>query len=400
MVSAPSLSFQMNQTLKKILLTSIFLVVMVHALGILLPETGFDALWYHLPIVEDMVRSRLIRDVPGVSQSNQPRLGEIIYVPWFLLGGTMGVKVCTFLLMLMLLLLTYQLASYYLESSEALLLTLLVATFHTVAWGATSAYVDILRSVFELAALLAIRKRNMWMSGLFLGMALLTKSVALVFLPAFILLLIIKAGIKKTVGSTLILSCLFLPSQILGLLWRGTLPALEIGRHANNLILTDLGLLKWIVEGLSRLIFLPLTLSFHAESYTSPVFLFASPFIFYQARWLWRKYSGELIFLFISFLIWVFVVPVSVRYDLSAIILATIICFVAVMKLSTRYSLLKPVFYVFISLGIMLNMSIRLGATARGLPFLLGGESEAQYLKRFYQGILEGPLEKWYGRVQ
>lgn len=399
-VPASSLSSKMTRILRKILLVSLFLTILIHGIGILIPETGFDALWYHLPIVRDMAVSHQIRIVPSIPQSNQPRLGEIIFLPWFLMFSTTGVKICTFLLTLLLLFLTYQLSRRYLDELEALLIVLLVASFHTVAWQATSAYVDILRTCFELAALLAVMHKKVWLMGLCLGLALLTKSVALLFLPPFILFLITKRGIRKASGVLILSVSLFLPSQIQGIMGQGILPAWEIfSSHADHLILRNGHLLGWVILGLSKLLVLPIELSFHAESYTTPVFLFAFPFILAEGQWLWRVYRAEVVFLLASLSTWVFVVPVSVRYDLSAIILALIVCFMAALRFANRYSVVKTLLVFLAGLNIVFNLSIRLGVILRSAPFLLGQETESQYLNRFNQGILKGPLEEWY-RVQ
>lgn len=389
MVFTSDVPSKLTRTLQKILLTGLFFILLSHAIGILLPETGFDALWYHLPIVKDMADSGQIRYTPEIPQSNQPRLGEIIFLPWFLLMGATGVKICAYALMLVLLLEVFVLARSYLTNIEALLLTLLVATFHTIAWQATSGYVDILRTVFEMGILILLSKKRqhqlelLVILGLMVG-ALLTKLVTLLFVPAFLILIFLKRGkIASVLFAVTILITIVVARLPLDFFF-------STGRELVGV--------SELISSLRSLSLLAFELSFHKESYTTALFIFAVPFLMIQRRHIWRRYRDEVIFLLVSLSTWVFVVPISVRYNLSAIILASILCFSVIFHYGKKNHFVKTALIFFAVANIVLNMSIRVGVVVRSLPFLLGNESQAEYLSRFNRGILKGPLEKWYNQ--
>lgn len=374
--------------MKKILIWLISLTVVVHAFGIMMPEIGFDALWYHLPIVKDMADSHEIRVVANIPQSNQPRLGEMVFLPWYMAMGTTGVKICTFWLMLILLFSTYKLARNFLSENYALLVVLLAASYHTVAWQATSGYVDILRAIFEIGILYLITRKQkirfeFIVLAILMGLALATKLVTLIFLPAILLFIWLKRDFKYGFGLGIIALVICVV---------GRFPIFFISSVGHEL-------LGWgsIVGSLRSLLFLPLEMSFHRESYMSPIYLVVLPFIFQQRIWLWQKYKSEIIFIGLTLTTWVFVVPISVRYDLSGIIFATIFCFMAMIKSFNLNAWIKSVFVLTVLVFVGFNMAIRLYVLARNFPYLTGQISKGEYMRSVDQGILKGPLEKWYG---
>ena len=387
MVSSPCLCTAVRSFKRTFLLSLLVLILISHAIGILLPETGFDALWYHLPLIKDMAQSHAVREVTGVPQSLQPRLGDMIYVPGFLLFHEAGVKITAFFIMLILLFLVFKLARLSISKTYALLTVILIATFHTIAWGASSAYVDLIRAVFEVGLLtLLLKKKSGTKDGLYIALflsgALLTKLVTLLFLPSFLILIYLKKGRIYAIGSaclTLLLCVMF--KFPISFFW-------SVGHSLIGM--------QEISMSLRSFLFLPVEVSFHTESYLAPIFLFMVPFIYKERLWIWKQKRAELAFLVCSLATWVFIVPISVRYDLSAIILATILCVEVAVRVAREYRWFHMMFVGIALASIILNMSVRLGVHIRSLPYLLGSETESQYLRRFDTGILKGPLEKWY----
>lgn len=373
----------------KLLAVLLFLILISHAVGVLLPETGFDALWYHLPIVKDMAQSQQLRFVPEIPQSDQPRLGEIIFLPGFMLLGMTGVKITAFLIALLFLLQVYKLARVYLVSRDALLVTVLVASFHVVAWQSSSAYVDLLRALFEVTFLHTLTKKTeegtstVLAVGAFMG-SILTKLVSLVFTPSLLWFAYRKRNLAFAVMLAS-LTCLvyFQAKYPIWFFW-----------HVGG------SLIDWpqVVSSIKSFLILPLELSFHHESYLAPIYLFAIPFIFVWRVWFWKTYYDEIIYLAISFLTWVFVVPISTRYNLSAIVLASILCVRVILESKTRVPQIRLILVSFILVTVCLNMSVRLGAHLKALPFLLGRITIFQYLQKYDNGILKGVLERWYNK--
>lgn len=371
----------------KLLSVLLFLILISHAVGVLLPETGFDALWYHLPIVKDMAQSQQLRSVPGIPQSDQPRLGEIIFLPGFMLLGMMGVKITAFLIAILFLLQVYKLAKVYLASRDALLVTVLTASFHVVAWQSSSAYVDLLRGLFEVTFLHTLTKKKEEVTstvlavGTFMG-SILTKLVSLVFVPSLLWFAYRKRSLNLAFGLGFLTLIIYLLGKYpIAFFW-----------HVGGSLIDR----PQVISSIKSFLILPLQLSFHHESYLAPIYLFAIPFIFVWRVWFWKTYRDEIIFLAISFLTWVFVVPISTRYNLSAIVLASILCVRVILESKTRVPQIRLILVSFILVTVCLNMGVRLGANLKALPFLLGRESESQYLQKYNKGIIKGVLERWY----
>jgi hypothetical protein len=202
-------------------------------------------------------------------------------------------------------------------------------------------------------------------------------------LPAILIYVLLKRDFKYAVGLGIIalLICVV-----------GRFPIFFISSVGHEL-------LGWgsIMESLRSLVLLPLEMSFHKESYMSPIYLVSLPFIFFQRKFLWQQYKSEIIFIGLTLATWVFVMPISVRYDLSGIIFATIFCFVAIIKSFKLNAWINSMFILVVLVFVGFNMSIRIFVLARNLPYLTGRISQEQYLRSLDQGILKGPLEKWYG---
>lgn len=388
----------------KLIITLLVLTAIVHAYGILLPETGFDALWYHLPITQELVRTGRLDYIPTIYQSALPRLGSLLFAPFFALGGSVGVKLFTYAIALLIPVLVYALCRRFVTKTLALALTLAVFTFHTIAWQATSAYVDTLRLVFELVALLVILRREektykqIVVAGIFLGLAVSTKLVALFFLPVWWIFLKLEAGWKK---ATLAIA---IPLLFLGFWVISTYQSTHSLYFLNFIFsvqqtLAGTGkssLLLWLLGSVLRVPLAPIELTFHAESFTTPAFLFAYPFFLLRLREM-RRYRSLVALSFLSLPIWYLILPVSARYGLLPIVVLLLVLSLGVEIYATKRPAVRSLFIFILVAGALVNLGVRVAGDIRSLPFVLGRQTEAEYLKQYDQGILRGPLEKWYG---
>ena len=73
------------------------LLALLYAVPIVLPEVGFDALWYHLPITEVFVHTHVLAFIPELYQSAMPRLGSLMFAPSYVVGGVFGVKIFVYI---------------------------------------------------------------------------------------------------------------------------------------------------------------------------------------------------------------------------------------------------------------------------------------------------------------
>src|SRR3990167_9973532 len=89
----------------------------INLLGVFLPELGFDALWYHLPLSK-LLLTRGQWYFPGglYYYSAMPRLAEVISLPLFSLIGYHGPKLVQFFAGLGVVFLIFRLAKKYTAS--------------------------------------------------------------------------------------------------------------------------------------------------------------------------------------------------------------------------------------------------------------------------------------------
>ncbi|HSW90360.1 MAG TPA: glycosyltransferase family 39 protein [Patescibacteria group bacterium] len=369
-----------------------FILIAIYSVGIFLPETGFDALWYHLPIIKNIAIIGHPTYIPDLYQSLQPMLGEILLAPLYKVAGVAGAKLGTFLFSLCIPLLVYQIAKKYLNKFPSLLVALVVFSFHTVAWQSASVYVDSIRTVFELYVLLCILEKKYIRVGVFLGLALLTKSVALLFFPSFIVFSYFKLRLKKTAVICGIALLLFLPSQIWGYTVSGQVPLLAIFSQTSK-DLIGANYIGWFLRQSLQFVLTPILLSFHRESYTTPVFVIAVPFLIAAA---YKNFKAETWYITASLWTWQLILPVSVRYDEAGIVVLLILSTWAVWNFPQGGKVFRCLFVVVAFLGISANIVLRLGVVYRAMSYLTGKETEMQYVDRFRDGVNTGPIDQWY----
>lgn len=169
---------------RKILIyTNLFLLVSLTALnflGVFMPELGFDALWYHLSLSKLLLTKGQWYFEGGLYYySAMPRLAEVISLPLFSVIGYHGPKLVQYLAGLVTAYVIYRLAKKF--TRDSLLALTAVNLFYAtwlVSWQSASGYVDLVRTVFEVAALYFLSKSQI-AAGVFLGLAIGTKWQAL-----------------------------------------------------------------------------------------------------------------------------------------------------------------------------------------------------------------------------
>ena len=170
-------------------------LIALNLLGVFMPELGFDALWYHLPLAK-LLLTRGQWYFPGglYYYSAMPRLAEVISLPLFSLIGYHGPKLVQFFSGLITSLLIYRLAKKF--TSDRLLSLTAVNLFYAtwlVSWQSSSGYVDLVRTLFEMIALYFLvegktTRRRLLIAGVFLGLAIGTKWQALGSLALYALI--------------------------------------------------------------------------------------------------------------------------------------------------------------------------------------------------------------------
>ncbi len=188
-----------TEWLPLILRVSIIVTLIVYFATVLTPETRHDPYDYHLTIPTLYLAKGMIHEIPWHVFTYMPKNGEILYGLALGVGNDSLAKMIHYLFGCMCVL---AIASflYHRQGKEAgMLAVVLVTTLPLFGFLATSSYVDLIRSFWELMALYCLTycwdkkesegKPEYWLifSTLFAGMALGSKYVAwLVFFPPYL----------------------------------------------------------------------------------------------------------------------------------------------------------------------------------------------------------------------
>jgi hypothetical protein len=171
---------------KKTKLEHLFLLLLilqagVNLIGVLGPELGFDALWYHLTEAKLFLDRRSLAPIPGnlLYWSGLPRFGELIYAIALKLWDERLTKLIHWFFGVLSAWLIYHLARRQTRSSQAGLgASLLFYSTLLVGWLSTTSYIDLIVTAFLLAALTV---KHWWARGLALILAGATKLHAITY---------------------------------------------------------------------------------------------------------------------------------------------------------------------------------------------------------------------------
>lgn len=186
---------------KTIFIILLVLQTVVNLIGTLGPELAFDALWYHLTLPKLYLQNHSISFIPGglLYYSAMPKLAEMIYVVGLSFGNEITVKFIHFGFGLLTCLALYKLSRKFFTPLISLIGVVIFYSNMVVAWESITAYVDLIRTFFEVMALWCFmnwwefqkRKWLVW-SALMLGFAITTKLLAIGSLLIFTILIILK----------------------------------------------------------------------------------------------------------------------------------------------------------------------------------------------------------------
>lgn len=369
-----------------LLLLALFLVqAMVNLIGVLGPELGFDALWYHLTIPKIYLQFGRIFYLPGglYYYSAMPKLTEMLYLASlaFSSAGTLA-KLIHFSFGLLSAAALYRLAKRYLKPRWALAVTVLFYTALIVGWESISAYVDLSRTFFEILALdLFLRwgeKRkaaDLYESAIMLGLALSVKLLALFSLPVFLILTFWKSRKIQLVLKYFVFTLIVpLPWLIWSALKTGNpiYPVFSgILDKTHTLVLNPL---SWGKEFLSFFI--------HPQDPISPVFLIFFPLL---VLGLIKKgksfYLKELGFYFVGVMLGLALTPDTggSRFLLPYLPAWSLLTVIMVKQFPRFF---ERILLVLIILTTGVNLGYRILANWKFVPVILGRQSRADFLSQ------------------
>ena len=398
----------MQKLLEKVIIALLILSWLSHLVQVFTPEVGFDAVWYHLPVVKAILEQQQLVFLPELYQSVNPLGSDLIFGTGYFFAGELGAKVVAYLFGLGLVIVSYILSTKFLNRFWSLIVILTISTFQVIAWQSASFYVDVAKAFWEVSSLIflikwQVEQRQKWliMAALLFGASLATKLFSLFLLPIFLGLVFIWSQRHKirSLGSFLASSLLLpLPFYLFAYLKTGQ-PFFSFSQHLIKLaeIGGDSSLLIYLWQRTKLLIFLPVELVL-AKDYTSFVLILFLPvlFLFIQKLTKNQLLLGISIFTIYQVLLWWYLPPLSTRYALSGFITWTTLSIWGVAQLSKQ----NPRFYqpilATIFLAVLINLAPRAMVNLRSSRYLLGTQTKTEYIRQFLDGHIDQHLTSWY----
>lgn len=182
-----------------VFLMLLLLQSVVNFIGVLGPELGFDALWYHLTLPKIYLMNHSIDYIPGglLYYSAMPKFTEMLYTVGLALGSEIFAKLIHFSFGILSVIALYRISRKFLTKNFSLLVLVLFYSNLVVGWMSITAYIDLARTFFEIMALWGFlkwqeNKQSKWLivSAVLLGLAISTKLLTLSSILIFTALLI------------------------------------------------------------------------------------------------------------------------------------------------------------------------------------------------------------------
>ena len=176
----------------------VVLQAVINLIGVLGPELGFDALWYHLTLPKLYLENHSIFYIPGglLYYSVMPKLTEMLYTAALTFNGEILAKLIHFCFGILSCIALYKLSRLFFSPKISLIPVVIFYSNLVVGWQSITAYADLPRTFFEVMALWGFIKfvenkdtpstrsiltRNVWLieSAVMLGLAISTKLLVL-----------------------------------------------------------------------------------------------------------------------------------------------------------------------------------------------------------------------------
>lgn len=347
--------------------TPIIVIGFFNLLTVFTPELGFDALWYHLTLPKLWLMNHQWFFKGGLLYySVMPRLTETIFIPLIKFTGYIGPKFFLYLSGLGVCFLIWKISSKLKFST--LLKSVTVSLFYCtwlVSWQSGSAYIDLFRTFLETAALYFFVSGSWKKGGLFLGLAVGTKWLALGSVAIYALVF----GLPLIFPAIL----LALPWFIIAFKFTGdpVYPMFDSVIHNS---------FSPIIQIVGRLLILPISLTFPFDDFISPLVFVL---VILSAFSLFNKNKSVRNIALVGILGAAFSVsldPPSSRFFLPyfpAIIIA------AIAMVNQSKVKLQTIFVTICILSSLIILGLRGYADKKYLPFIMGKQTQNQFLTKF-----------------
>ncbi len=368
-----------------LILILIIFQALVNLIGVLGPELAFDSLWYHLTLPKIYSLSNSINFIQGglLYYSAMPKLIEMLYIFPLSFGLEVFAKLTSFTFGILAMIATYFLARKFLDKKYSLLTVLIFYSSLVVGWESITAYVDLSRTFFEVMAFWGFinwieSKEKKWLieSAVMLGLAISTKTVALVTL-LIVVILIAYELIKQKEKILSILKYLFtyiivaifipLPWFIFSFLNTGNPfyplfssffnPNLNLSIYANPF----------------NMIFL--------EDLINPIYIMVLPIIIMYFKSFPKNLKKVLAYCLLAIIFWIMTISIEGgRFILPYTPLFSILAAYSIFILKNKKLKKYMIFLVFIIA--LISIFYRSGANAKYIPVILLQQSKSDFLTK------------------
>lgn len=350
------------------LITPLIALVILNLVLVFMPEIGFDALWYHLTLPKLWLLKHQWYFPGGLLYySAMPRLSETLFIPLISLFGTFGPKLLQFLSGIFICIYIWKIAAdlKMRPLSRLVSISCFYATW-LVSWESGSAYIDLIRSFLEVAALYYALRRSWWLSGLLIGLAIGTKWFAL-----FTLVLLSTIFSWQVLPIALITAA---PWFAIALIYTGNPIYPIFGRIPTGGILP-------FSQILSNLVGAPYVLTKPFDDFISPIvgiiFIFSIVSVFLSPMNIRKIAIFGLVGTFISLTL----NPPSARFFIPYFPALIIVAVYAVEK---YYSKFIPSLVLLVILSSFFITGLRIYAVKKYLPIIFQGQTWTDFLTTNY----------------
>ncbi len=373
-------------------LISILLLICVTSIGVLGPEYGFDALWYHLTLPKIYLSHHEITYIPGglFYYSAMPKLGEMFYISALVFEGEVLAKVIHFSVGLFSLFALYLFSRKFFSVKISLLICLIYYSNLVVLWESITAYIDLFRVFYEILAVFALirwisgeGKKWFYISAIMVGLAVATKLIAITSLTLYILLIgfvSYKENIhffkllKEIAVYTVLAILVVIPWFVFSYINTGNPLYPVFSGYPLNYSLSMLSLFSFT----EAILFLFLK----AEDPISPIYIISFPLMIYYFRNMRRELQYISFLSCLSVIFWYitprtgggrFILPYLPLYSL----LVGEIVRLTWNKKFFRYTLILSIFFT-----TSISISYRFLANQKYISYLLGHETKSRFLTK------------------
>ena len=359
----------------------------INLIGALGPELSFDALWYHLTLPKIFLMNHSISFLSGglFYYSVMPKLGEMLYIPAVMIGAETIAKLTQWSFGILISVAVYKISRKYFDEKTSFFAVIIFYGSLVVAWESTVAYIDLIRTFFEIMGLWGIliwfeTKDRKWLieSGVMVGLAISTKLIALGSIPIFIALIMIfekdkSAVLKNSIIFGAVSLIVALPWFFFAYLSTGN-PFFPVFSEVYNLNIGS-GLMG--LAGVKDL----LVLFLRSADPISPIYIILFPLIFVYFKKLKKEIQIIAVYSLFAIIIW-YLTPHNGggRFILPYLPAFSILSVTLIEQIKTTQ--LKKYMYAVILLVFISTIMYRGVATLRFLPAVLGHESKEEFLTK------------------